>query len=439
MHLKADGPRVALAILGSALALTGVGLAAAPAHADCRVEYDCHPEDGPGPIGGGGVPQDVLTGTFRYQDSNGDRPIAGATVEVWTEEPRDPFGIIRYWDKAYTRRTSSDGSLRVSVAHKPGVNVKYALRVFASNDAAIVMPGTAVNVTPYYVEPPGPDGSPHYVAKAAGTADFTTTFRDGASTGRFNIADAMRHGQNYAAASRAAGETDDLPPVTVRIDAAANHHESWLWWEGIKISTDRMFDDWVALHEFGHHVQHRLGVIGDGGGAHDGCAFEAGSTKTRAFQEAWASAFANATVFRNPGALDSNWGSESAPDCDLPAGTPGDTVERYVWGALWDLLDANNEAGDSFTRTDLVGGATLERLLVEIVDRELDAPDQGMLDFRRALIDRGIDQVRLDELLRHNRVLSPLPPPPPPPPPADPVEPPDETPLPCRAKPWMCD
>jgi hypothetical protein len=201
----------------------------------------------------------------------------------------------------------------------------------------------------------------------------------------------------------------------------------------------RLFNDWVGLHEYGHYAQDKIGVLSSTGGAHDGCIHTGGMTPQNPFAEAWASAFANATERRNPGAINGDRARDFPPECqDLPSGTPGDAVENYVWGALFDLIDQNNEAGDSFSRFDIVGGSTLERLLVELVDRELDAADRGMLDFRRALIDRGIDQGRLDELLRHNRVLAPLPPPPPADP-VEPIEPPDEGPLYCNSKPWMCE
>jgi hypothetical protein len=216
-----------------------------------------------------------------------------------------------------------------------------------------------------------------------------------------------------------------------------SHRNSVL--QDISISTDDMFNDSTVLHEYGHHVQSQFAQLSPGFG-HDLCTFDLGNTPTRAFQEAWASAFATETFARTPGGLDVLQSWEAPGLCEQPY---GDDVEKYVGGALWDLIDYNGnlEAGDTFTRDDLVGGTPLGRLLVELVDRELDAPDQGIMDFRRALMNRGIDSNRLDELLRHNRVMAPALPGPttPPPDPVDPVEPPDELPIYCKSKPYLCN
>src|SRR5262249_42918343 len=100
---------------------------------------------------------ETVTGTFRYLDSDGTlRPISSARVEIWRFAPR--FLGIWSWGNDATVATNGSGSISVPMSFvKSGVI--YGVRVFATNNAAVVYPNAAINTGPFYQEPGQPSGS----------------------------------------------------------------------------------------------------------------------------------------------------------------------------------------------------------------------------------------------------------------------------------------
>jgi len=127
----------------------------------------------------------TVTATFTYTDTNPatgvqtDRPIVGAKVEIWRFRNRVWPGIWAWGMDAETT-TDAPGSINVPI---PFVEkgVVYALRVYATNDAAIVWPNDAVHTMPFHREPGDDDDARIQLTEnaASDVLDFSYTFHGG--------------------------------------------------------------------------------------------------------------------------------------------------------------------------------------------------------------------------------------------------------------------
>lgn len=216
-----------LGIVGLLVSLAPLADAAPP-----RCTRSCPPIDGGGGGGGGGgaggFPSTPLTGRFTYFDrspnDNSDHPLSGNKVELWRGSKG--FLGITSWESFATVHLDSDGRLSQSVAFDP--DVTYALRIFATNDAAVVYPATVIDVGGSFFARPGDDG--HEIklrADASGQAlDFSYRFADATRASEFNIASTLQYARTWAVANRDARESDDIPPVRVQPAAIATFYNS---------------------------------------------------------------------------------------------------------------------------------------------------------------------------------------------------------------------
>jgi hypothetical protein len=98
-----------------------------------------------------------IEGTFRYERQGGaKRPITFAKVEIWRFAPR----ALGVWTWCHDGDATTDGTGKFSrnmTFVQSGVI--YAVRVFATNNAAVVWEKDTVN-TWFYREPTGSDGNP---------------------------------------------------------------------------------------------------------------------------------------------------------------------------------------------------------------------------------------------------------------------------------------
>src|SRR3712207_7867484 len=84
------------------------------------------------------------------------RPIAGVRVEIWRFAPH----IGSLWTWAHDETTTTDDQGRISVRFPfQEKGIIYALRVTATNEAAVVWPNDAVHTVPFHQEPGQPDGT----------------------------------------------------------------------------------------------------------------------------------------------------------------------------------------------------------------------------------------------------------------------------------------
>ena len=467
METEVRRQRIALSAVILACFVAAAGAASAEAIPPPCFPCDIDQEPGGGGGGGGGPQPVTVTGTFRYSDTNPAgaalmRPIAGVKVEVWRFAPH--AGPV--WTWAHDRSATTDANGRISVSfpfQEPGII--YALRITATNDAAVVWPNDAVHTVPFHQEPGQPDGAKiHRTANTAGaTLDFSYDFTDGWTPQHFNLAEVLRHARAYAAARRHPGESEPIPAVGVQPTSVGG-----TWYNApfdtVVITSSDVFNDHVVLHEYAHWLEEQIGSLPWSPTFHDGCtardAFGAiVNSAGHAWMEGFADYFAQAVDAGVPGAemVGDNTGTpnkgrlESPPACSRPSQFGPETVEQFVAGALWDLYDdpadafANNEPADTVSRRHTPGGTAVDTLVFQIMDRELDmatsigGPFPTILDFRRAWRDRGLSLTALDAILPLNRipVASPAPPPPPPPPPDPGGGDGDEVPPVCAKKPYL--
>ena len=96
-----------------------------------------------------------------------------------------------------------------------GDGVVYGIRVFATNNAAIVWPNDAVHTLPFHREPGEDDGRIiHLKGSSSDVLDFSYTFH-GWSSQHFNLAEVARQGKLYADDGDP-GRDDPIPPANIQ-------------------------------------------------------------------------------------------------------------------------------------------------------------------------------------------------------------------------------
>ncbi len=357
----------------------------------------------------------TVTGTFRYQDSNGPKPIAFARVEIWHR------GIFFWntWAHVGTTTTDSNGFLRFQDNRCDGT---YGVKVFATNFAATVFPNDdfySPFTPPFHREPgePGPVIN-RSASSCSDVLDFSFSFTDSFAPQHYNIAETIRHGFGYAGARRDPSESDPIPPVNVYFIGIADliqrsHYNPSD--NALRIHDTQVFEDFLILHEYAHFLEANISSFAWIASTHDGCrATDVFGGLINSAEHAWMEGFADYFAMVVPrflpaGAVSGNplSGSplvplESPGPCSAVGlvGSSGtitpSMVENFVAASLWELFDAPGDAGavfethDSITRQDLV--------TFRILDRELDLLGRWptIQDFHNAWVGRGLDHVGLD-------------------------------------------
>src|SRR5262245_1860036 len=367
---------------------------------------------------------ETITGTFRYldRDSNVDgtvttstlRPIVAATVEIYACAP----GANCDSSPSATATTDGAGSISASVTRPAGTT--YALRVYATNDAAVVWPKVVFPTGPYYQQPGEPDGAPitHVVNSPTETLDFSYDFNAFWPAAHFNMADTIRLGRQYALARRDPLESDLIPQVSVQPSsgwAGVSHYDFTI--DQLLIKDSDMFDDVSLLHEYAHFLEEKISKFAPIASIHDGCKATAIGDATatpinspeHAWMEGFADYFAAAVISSVPSGrtavfgiatganLEAPPGIFSVPSCTLVrASLPADAIELDVAAVLWDLVDGG--VGES---ADTVSGRDVE--VFRIFDHELSTPwDPTIEDFRAAWVARGLPAAALGRIYTLN-------------------------------------
>jgi hypothetical protein len=385
----------------------------------------CRNCEGDGGGGGGGSTSRApirLTGTFRYADTAGLRPIAFANVQVWRFAPHGVFGV---WSWGWERTITTDDTGRISTTFPFDVRgAVYALRVYATNYAAVVWPNDAAHLKPFHQEPGEPSGSgiQRAATPAGQVLDFSWDFTDGWTPQHFNLAETVRQGFDFASARRGPRESDPIVQANVQPTSVTGS-----WYnpaaDTVVITSGSVFADLLVLHEYAHYLEEQIGSLPWIASTHDGCAARDVfgndiSGPEHAWMEGFADWFAQAVALNNPDAgltglgdgrsegTSSEYALEDPTSTVCPGGLGGRTnadVEKFVAGILWDLTDPvgyGAEAADD--------QANHETTILQIMDRELDVPSHGgpqasINTFRTAWIGRGLGATSLDGIIALNR------------------------------------
>lgn len=383
---------------------------------------------------GGAAKAETITGTFRYADFNPrdgsttNRPIQFCKVEVHAFRRR---GLIWIWGWELDTTTDANGSISVPMNfQEPGV--QYALRVFAQNYAAVVVPNQLLASGPFYAQPGFP-GAPFILTVSLPTdvLDFSYDFTDAYAPQHWSLADAVRHGFDYVAARRDPSEetTEPLPPAAVHPGFAGSTFYNPIN-QTLEINNSHVWEDFTVLHEYGHFVEHHIGSFAPIPANHDGCTASIAGNNINSAEHAWmegfAEFFAQAVAANNPPGTfrgraggngtftvsqleDTPWASCTG----LPPHVTPNMIENVVAGVLWDVFDAAGACFSSEAHDALSG---FDTQVIQILDRELDFPPPfprgpTIGDFSTAWFARGLPPLPFFDILFHHGLAAPLPPP----------------------------
>ena len=232
--------------------------------------------------------------TLTFADGNGGQsPIRRATVEIWRR-----YGAIPMWHDDFTVTTDESGSFDFIVppSLEVGPGAVFGLRVYATNDAAIVRfrdrPQDAM-----YAQP-GPPGAPIQRVSSGSSAvlPFSYGFTDLATVAYYNAADALIYGRDYALAHQAPGETEIIKQITVMPQSGNTFYDRYVHW--MRINPGFLFteDDLTVLHEYAHFLEEQLSTFGPAiATIHDGCNVLLGNPGAHAesMDFAWMEGFAD--------------------------------------------------------------------------------------------------------------------------------------------------
>jgi hypothetical protein len=360
---------------------------------------------------------ETVQGTFRYARQNGaQRPIAHANVEIWRFAPR-AFGI---WGWGHDGDAVTDANGHISREMQFVQNgVIYAVRVFATNYAAVVWPKDAISAVSFFKEPTGADGNPINLTVnfPSDVLDFTFDFGDAESPLHYNLAEAVRHGFDYAVTHRDPTETESIGQVHIQPHSSGTSFYKPIN-NTININSAMAFQDIGALHEYGHFLENKLSNFFAMPSEHDGCTATIGGVVVNSGEHAWMEGFADyfaQVVARSlpSGTVTGSGGTMSVSTLETPpacsAATP-DKVELFVAASLWDLFDAPGDSGAVSEAWDFMG--RMDGCVFQIFDKELAHLNRApnIFDFYNAWIGRGCpDRIGVNRILSHFGILPPLP------------------------------
>jgi hypothetical protein len=329
--------------------------------------------------------------TLTFADGNGQNSeIRRATVEIWRRYG-SPFPT---WRNDFTVTTDESGSFDVTVP-TVGAGAVYGLRVYAINPAAIVRftdrPQDA------FYQQPGPGAGTQLVSNGASDVlDFSWNFVDPGAAGGYNIADALLDGRDYALTRRAPGETEPIDPLNVILQNSNSFYDPYIG--AMRLNPALAMDDRTILHEYAHALENKLSSFQALASMHDGCTVLLGSNLAHAespgmaWMEGFADYFARAVALAfgskisGPGLGTTSLANLENPSC--PGSTlPHDWLEDFVAGALWDIVDSNNEPGDRLCEA----GQGMSNTIFSIFDRELQRSNPTLQGFFNAWVARGLD------------------------------------------------
>ena len=368
-----------------------------------------------------------VIGTFTFTDTNGPMPIRRANVEVWYHGPN----WWDFWTCVAFLKTTDAGTISYSDSRGAGW---YSLSIYATNDAAIVWP-IDVHLDAFRTEP-GPGGSSMHlpVSSASDLLDFSWTFTDDSASRYFNLADTALWGYDYAMARRDPAETDFIHQVFVQPTSWGDFLTGTYYNANantIMFQMGHAYEDFVLLHEYGHHLEHEISKTIAWASYHDGCQMrlvQGGSlinspeyAWTEAFSDYFAQAVARAYVYQPALAGTPTYSVPSASRLESPehcsligqatsqAGTiTAAMVEIAVAASLWDLLDPVGNPSQGVEAHDTIAGEDVT--VFQIFDRELGASGAGNIFlFRNAWAARGKNLAALDCILSAYEILPPRP------------------------------
>lgn len=356
-------------------------------------------------LAGGTARAETLRGTFNYHDSADLQlhPIIDAKVEVWRYAPG--FLGIWGWGKASTVYTDDSGSINTQLALVASGEV-IALRVFATNHAAVVWPESTVHTTPFYREPGEPDGQPiHRTARSnSDVLSFSYDFAETWSAQHYNIAEALRRAAVYANANL----PKHLPLVNAQPTTITSNNSSFYnpVNDTVTINTVSSFDDYVMIHEYGHFIEEQIGSLPWTPSTHTLCMY---TDSGLAWMEGFSDYFGMA-VRRTPlgnGLVGSFFDYDIEPGTACSSGDPHDRIEYFIAAALYDLADASIDRNSTAETHDFVQG--MDSVILAIVD-QMDAFGSvpTIWSFRNAWIGRGLNRNDLDRILVKHGMLAPF-------------------------------
>jgi hypothetical protein len=345
--------------------------------------------------------------TLTFADGTGKpAPIRRATVEIWRK-----YGGIPVWHNDFTVTTDEQGRIDFTVPPSAwlGPGAVYGLRVYATNDAAIVRFRDRPQDAMY--SQPGPPGAekqlPSY--SQSDVIDLSWDFTDLATVAYYNAADALLYGRDYALAHQA--EPAIIKQVTVMPQSATTFYDPYVHW--LRINPGFMFslDDLTILHEYGHFLEEQLSTFGPAfASIHDGCNVQLGNGGAHAesmdfaWMEGWSGYFAQAVArayntttrkITGPTPPTTTTGTPPLSTVESPScpGTdpllPREFLENFVAGALWDLVDKPGDPGAKLEPADRL--CDRDDVIFKIFDFELQRHPANIQSFTDAWIARGLD------------------------------------------------
>ena len=299
----------------------------------------------------------IYCGYLKWRgDNNVNYPLRKVKVEIYSKEGNSSTLLG-------TQNTNNDGYFEFIIPSETDTFV----RIYAGDSNAMVKSGDLE--TSYYY-----DSELRYGKPAGTTATLHTTFCMDNDLGRaFQISQAILTARDYAEAMMG-----EMPP-NVEIWYPYNNlccyldEDNVIHITGIERKNDRVphsYASWdVIMHEYGHHIQHQLGITNSPGGKHvfyNNLCDDLDNKNNGihlAWSEAWPTVFGMQAQeywstclqdipFINDGTYDASnfshpYPIETQDDSNYSLNNKGDGCEASIIAVLWDLYDNHHEINDT--------------------------------------------------------------------------------------------